>query len=92
MQRLFTLAVLALVAASFATSAHAQDKKKKDPDQQFAKMDANNDKKLSLDEFKGKRQGDKADAAEKAFKRLDKDNDGSVSLEEFKNRGKKKAK
>ena len=67
----------------------AQEKKKADPEAQFAKMDANNDKKLSLEEFKGKRTGDKATKAEEQFKKLDKDSDGALTLEEFKARGKK---
>jgi hypothetical protein len=81
---------LALVAALFTPALlSAQDKKKADPEAQFAKMDKNSDKKLSLDEFKGKRTGDKATKAEEQFKKMDKDSDGSLTLDEFKARGKK---
>lgn len=85
------LLALALVAGMFSPGIlSAQDKKKPDPEAQFKKMDKNSDSKLSLDEFKGKRTGDKATKAEETFKRKDKDSDGFLSLEEFKAGGKKK--
>jgi Ca2+-binding EF-hand superfamily protein len=91
MRHTLRLALTLLVAATFAaTTAHAADKKKADPDARFAKLDANGDKKLSLDEFKVKRKDDAAAKAEKQFKHKDKDGDGSLSLEEFKAAGKKK--
>lgn len=84
------LLVLAVVFGFLAPGVVlGQEKKKPDPEAQFAKMDKNSDKKLSLDEFKGKRSGDKAAKAEEQFKKLDKDSDGSLTLEEFKARGKK---
>ena len=84
---------LVLVAAMFSPGIlTAQEKKKPDPEEQFKKMDKNSDSKLSLDEFKGKRTGDKATKAEEQFKKRDKDSDGFLSLEEFKAGGKKKAK
>ena len=74
-------------------SAMAADKKKKDPEAVFKKLDKDNDGKLSFDEFKGKRTGKKAEAAEKRFKKADKDSDKSLNLEEFKaSRTKKKKK
>jgi Ca2+-binding EF-hand superfamily protein len=84
------LLAVALVAGLFAPALlSAQEKKKPDPEAQFAKMDTNGDKKLSLEEFKGKRTGDKATKAEEQFKKMDKDSDGALTLEEFKARGKK---
>jgi Ca2+-binding EF-hand superfamily protein len=84
---------LALVAALFSPGIlTAQEKKKPDPEAQFKRMDKNSDSKLSLDEFKGKRTGDKATKAEEQFKKRDKDSDGFLSLEEFKAGGKKKPK
>ena len=84
------LLALALVAGLFSPGLlTAQEKKKPDPEAQFAKMDKNSDKKLTLDEFKGKRTGDKATKAEEQFKKMDKDSDGSLTLEEFKARAKK---
>jgi Ca2+-binding EF-hand superfamily protein len=84
------LLALALAAGLFTPGlVSAQEKKKPDPEAQFAKMDKNSDKKLTLDEFKGKRTGDKATKAEEQFKKMDKDSDGSLTLEEFKARGKK---
>lgn len=90
MRKMFSMLAIALAMGSIVSVASAADPK--DPETVFAKMDKNGDKKLSFDEFKGKREGDAAAKAEKAFKRLDKDSDGSLSLEEFKARGKKKDK
>ena len=53
-------------------------------------MDKDSDGKLSLAEFKGKREGEKATKAEEQFKAKDKDKDGFLTLEEFKAGGKKK--
>ena len=81
-----------IVACGLAVPALAADDKPKEkpsPEQQFKRMDKNADGKLSVDEFKGKRQGDKATKAEETFKKKDKDNDGSLTLEEFKGKGKK---
>jgi len=83
------LALLVVAGCCTPGILSAQEKKKPDPEAQFAKMDTNSDKKLSLDEFKGKRTGDKAAKAEEQFKKMDKDSDGSLTLEEFKARGKK---
>ena len=87
MKKFLTLVFVAGLCAPGILSA--QEKKKPDPEAQFAKMDTNSDKKLSLEEFKGKRTGDKATKAEEQFKKLDKDSDGSMTLEEIKARGKK---
>ena len=87
MRRLFAI----VIALGLAVPALAADEKPKpSPEEAFKKMDKNGDSKLSLEEFKGKRQGDKADKAEANFKRKDKDKDGSLTLEEFKAMGKKK--
>ena len=85
---------IALVAGMFMPlMSGAQDKKGKTPEERFAALDKNNDKKVSKEEFlaniadekKGK-QGDRFDTA-------DKNKDGSLSIEEFKEipMGKKKA-
>ena len=90
--------VLSLCAATFVAalsfSAMAEEKKppkgdakKPDPEMVFKRMDKNTDGKVSLEEFTGKREGDKAEQAKKQFARLDKNSDGSLSLEEFKARG-----
>ena len=88
MKKLF---VMALVLGC-ALPLIAQEKKGGTPEEQFAKMDKDSDKKVTLAEFKGKREGDKATKAEERFKSLDKDKDGSLTLEEFKAGAKKKKK
>lgn len=81
---------LALAIAFGLTSpAFSADKPKPTPEDQFKKMDKDGNGKISFDEFKGKREGDKLAAAEKQFKAKDKNSDGSLDLEEFKAGGKK---
>jgi hypothetical protein len=67
------------------------DKKKKDPDRVFQKLDANGDKSLSLEEMKGKGKRE-ASKIEKRLKKLDTNSDGKLSLDEFKAVVKKKTK
>ena len=71
---------------------HAADEPKKEkqaPEAVFAKLDANQDKALSLDEFCAGKEGKKKEAAEKQFGKKDKDGNGSLSLEEFVGKKKK---
>jgi hypothetical protein len=82
---------LAMLAGS-TTLVLAADKPKKSPEERFAKLDTNGDKKLSLDEFLGKRKDDARTKGEKRFGKLDKDGDKALSLEEFSATPKKKAK
>jgi len=95
MKKMLTLLVaasFALGTTSFAAAAPEKPKKKRDPAAVFKKLDANADGKLSVEEFVGKREGQKKEAAEKRFKRLDKDGDGSLTLAEFTAKPKKKKK
>ncbi|HZN33263.1 MAG TPA: EF-hand domain-containing protein [Pirellulaceae bacterium] len=70
----------------------AQEKKGKTPEEQFADLDKNGDKKLSKEEYVANREGEKKTKAEERFAAADKDKDGSLTLEEFKAiPGKKKA-
>jgi hypothetical protein len=82
-------AVLAL--ALIGATAYAADpaKPKKSPEDRFAKADKDGDKKLSLEEFLGKRSGDAKEKATKRFEKGDKDGDKSLSLDEFKGLQKK---
>lgn len=77
------------LCAGTARSAEKK-KKKKSPDAVFQKKDKNGDKMLSLEEYVGKRTGEKAEKAKKRFAKLDKNGDGKLTLEEFKSRKKKK--
>jgi Ca2+-binding EF-hand superfamily protein len=81
---------LALVmVAGICMPAVAQEKKAKTPEEQFAAMDKNGDKKLSKEEYVGAAEGEKKTKKEDRFKALDKNNDGSIDLEEFKAGAKK---
>ncbi|QDT34395.1 EF-hand domain-containing protein [Thalassoglobus polymorphus] len=89
---LFTMC-LALGVAVTALSANAEEKPKKGkkPDLEaiFKKLDKDKSGDLTLEEFKGKRDEEKA---KKAFARLDKDKNEKVTLKEFKERGQRKPK
>jgi Ca2+-binding EF-hand superfamily protein len=61
----------------------ADEKPKLSPEEQFKKMDKDGDGKLTLEEFVGKRTGEKADKAKETFTKKDKDADGKLTLEEF---------
>ncbi|WP_445732014.1 EF-hand domain-containing protein [Mariniflexile sp.] len=76
-----------LMFALFAFSqVNAQDKKQPDPEKMFASFDANDDKSISLEEFKNKKRKNEvpAEALEKRYAAMDANSDGSVTLEEFK--------
>lgn len=79
----FGLVTLALCSFSLT---QAQEKKKPNPEKMFASFDTNEDKAISLEEFKTKKRRNevKPEMLEKRFKVMDKNEDGSVSLEEFK--------
>ncbi len=88
------LAVLA-IGTSFATAADAaaDAKPKRDPAVAFKKLDANNDGKLSAEEWAASPAAKKdAAKATEVFGKKDKDGDKSLTLEEFSAGGKKKDK
>lgn len=91
MQKLIRAVSAAAVAALVCLPAFAadppKDDKPRDLDAAFKRLDADADGKLTFDEFKGKREEEKA---RKAFDRKDADKDGSLTLEEFKTMPKKK--
>lgn len=82
------LAAVALLLFAAPLNAVAKEGKST-PEEHFKKLDKNADGKLSLDEFKGKKAGEKAEQAEAAFKAKDKDSDGFLTLEEFSAKAKK---
>jgi hypothetical protein len=85
MKKLLTWSLaLSMVLGLCAAPAIAAQKQKAAPEELFKRMDKNSDGKLSAEEFKGKREGEKADKAAAAFKKMDKDNDGFLTLDEFK--------
>ena len=86
-----TLCVALAAFGLFAGSAaFAQEKKEQTPEQRFARLDKNSDKKLSVEEFVGKKTDEAATKAKAAFTKADADKDMSLSLEEFKTIGGKK--
>ncbi len=85
--------VLAAVAALFLPLlGTAQEKKGKTPEERFAALDKNGDKKLSKEEYVANAEGEKKTKAETRFARMDKNSDGSLSLEEYKEGTMKKKK
>ena len=63
--------VLAVCVGLLGVSGFAQDQKqKRTPEEQFARMDKDGNKKLSVEEFVGTRTAEKADKAKDQFKKL----------------------
>lgn len=66
-------------------AAPGAEKPKRNPEEVFKKLDANNDGSVSLDEFKAGPMGKKDPVkAEEIFKRKDANNDGKLTVDEFK--------
>jgi len=82
--------VVVVLGIASAEAAKPAAKPKKSLEQRFSQLDKDNDNKLSLDEFVGKRADEKKEKATKRFGKLDKDGDKYLSLEEFKAGFKKK--
>ena len=59
-----------------------REKPKKTPQDRFNAVDTDGNKKISLAEFVGKREGDKKAKAEAIFKKRDKDSSGDLTLDE----------
>ncbi|MDZ4818417.1 MAG: EF-hand domain-containing protein [Planctomycetota bacterium] len=91
MKRLFMFCLACSLAVP-ALAADDKPKKKPDPEKVFAKLDANSDKKLSLEELSARAGSDekKTQKAKKLFKAKDTNKDGYLTLEEFKTEIKKK--
>lgn len=81
---------LAILAIGVSSAMAAPAAPKKTAEERFAKLDANGDKKLSSEEFVGKKTGDAKTKAETRFGKLDKDSDKFLSFEEFNVTPKKK--
>ena len=78
----FVAVAAALVLPVLGT---AQEKKGKTPEERFAALDKNSDKKLSKEEFVAAiTDAEKKTKAEARFATADKDKDGFLSLEEYK--------
>jgi hypothetical protein len=78
------LAVALAVGMFMPLLSGAQEKKGKTPEEQFKALDANNDNKVTKDEFLARVADDKKDKRGQIFGRWDKNSDGSLSLEEYK--------
>jgi Ca2+-binding EF-hand superfamily protein len=77
-----SMLALFIVGTAGVGLAEAKDKQKSQDDV-FQQRDTDADGKLTLIEFKGKRQGEKATKATKKFEKMDANGDGSVTREEF---------
>ena len=75
--------IMVLLVVGLCVPVLSAQEKKGATEEQFKKLDANSDGKLSKEEFVGKRKGDKATKAEEMFKKRDKNGDGSLDLAEF---------
>jgi Ca2+-binding EF-hand superfamily protein len=88
--RLWAVAAFGVAALIFVNAGAVDAAAKKNSlEDQFKKLDTNNDGKLSKDEFAKMGKGAKANAAnnkktDKLFQKLDTNNDGFLSLDEFK--------
>lgn len=86
-----TLCVALAAFGLFAGSAaFAQEKKEPTPEERFARLDKNSDKKLSVEEFVAKKTDEAATKAKAAFAKADADKDMALSLDEFKTTIRKK--
>ena len=82
---LIMIVAVALCSPLFLSAPMAaQEKKGKTPEERFAALDKNNDKKLSKDEFLATTPDHKKDKGGQRFAMWDKDKDGFLSLEEYK--------
>ncbi len=91
MKKILALAVIAGMFMPLMTDA--QEKKGKTPEERFAALDKNSDKKLSEEEFLAPIAEDKKEKGKSRFAMADKNSDKHLSLEEYKEipTGKKKA-
>ncbi len=79
MKYLPAIAAFLALTAPLSMAKDKEEKKKATPEEAFKKRDTNGDGKLSVEEFTGKHDADKAKTA---FGKLDKDSDGFLTLEE----------
>lgn len=86
------LVVLILCVLTLSSTLAVAAKPKRSAEDRFARLDTNSDKKLTEEEFIGKKTGEAKSKAEKRFSKLDKDNDDSLTFEEFNVTRKKKSK
>ena len=82
MKKILVVMLAACLVAPVMMSA--QEKKGKSPEEAFAALDKNSDKKVSKEEYLAGRPDDKKAKAEERFVAADKDKDGNLTLDEFK--------
>jgi len=84
MKKFFVAALFAAMLMPLIPVSVAQEKKGKTPEERFAALDKNNDKKLSKEEFLATVAEEKKGKAGTRFDDADKNKDGSLSLDEYK--------
>src|SRR3954447_6502883 len=90
MKKILTALLVCGLFMPLLAGVTAQEKKGKSPEEQFKALDANNDGKLSKEEFLARTADEKKDKRGMAFDRMDKNNDKFLSLEEYKEGSMKK--
>ncbi len=94
MMKYLSLAALALSAAFYAANVSAQETPQIDfneiqkkfeemTNQEFLKIDTNNDGTISLSEYQDYIVKQTLEGSEKSFAQFDKDNDGKISKDEY---------
>jgi Ca2+-binding EF-hand superfamily protein len=88
LKRMGMLMLVALCTLSFSQIAGAADpsgkKKHATIEERFAKLDANSNGKLTLDEFTAGKEGPKLEMAKKLFTKWDTNKHGFLNLDEYK--------
>lgn len=86
----FAIAAAVVLSGFARLEANAPKDPAKNAEKRFARMDKDGDKKLTLEEFLGKKKDEMKEKATKRFSKLDKDSDEFLSWEEFQAGQKKK--
>ncbi|HVU86854.1 MAG TPA: hypothetical protein VHD36_06010 [Pirellulales bacterium] len=76
--------VLSMLLVGIGSAVEAQARTKTQYDEEFSRLDRNSDKRLSEQEYVGKKTGEAKERARRDFKNLDRDENKSLSYKEYK--------